>query len=234
MTTRQITARKLRTGFNVTAFMLLVLAFGEAANAFDTAPYFPLNAGATWRYVVTKTNGASASIQFDRFAIGTAVVNGAPPTIVNGTTVNIIRDTRENHLFYYTNDGNGVRQHGEFDPTLRVGSGPTLPATLTFTPPQISLLPSATLGVPVTSSGIASFEIQELQGLAIFPLRYTTTSTPETFETFTSLVSGFTYHNALRVRTITTLSGTIMINQRSVSVNGTEETIDWLVPTLGV
>ena len=231
MTVALSNVRTLRASFKFGLLVLFGTALASTAKSFDTAPYFPLGAGSTWRYVVTKKNGAATSIQFDRFAIGTTVVTGAPPTVVNGTTVNIVRDTRENHLFYYTNDSNGVRQHGAFDPTFNVGSGPTLPATFTFSPPQISLLQSATLGASVTSSGIANLE---LQGLATFPLRYTMTSTPEAFETLTSQVSGFMYHSALRVRTITTLSGTITVNQRSVSVNTMEEAIDWLVPTLGI
>ncbi|MBI2802614.1 MAG: hypothetical protein HYX63_20435 [Gammaproteobacteria bacterium] len=215
--------RKFRAGFKFSVFVVFATAFAFAAKAFDTAPYFPLSTDSAWRYVVTASDRHTPNTIFIRKEVGI--------TVFNDTPVHVVQDTLNNDEHYYTNDGNGVRDHGSFDPAVDAGSAGLVGATGTYLPPQILLLPNATLGVPVTSSGTLNFAIS---GIGTFPLSYTLTSTPEAFETVKSTVNSHTYRKVLRIRTVTTGSGTITIKGRSASLNLTTDETDWLVPTLGL
>src|SRR5205814_8740854 len=108
----------------------------------------------------------------------------------NNLSVMVLRDSTGEER-YYSNDANGIRQHGIFDPNVFIAGVGTVTATEIDSPPQVQASAEATLGVPVTSSGTATITYS---GLGTFPLNYSVTSTPQAFETVS--VPAGTFSNA--------------------------------------
>src|SRR5260221_1010400 len=120
----------------VYASVFLFALIANTSHAFSTAPYFPLTQGAQWTY-------SSSDGTFTQSILGVGVFNGAPVVVLGDS---------KGRRSYYTNDANGIRQHGEFDPNVSI-SGVTFQAIGILSPPQILANADATLGIPVTSSG---------------------------------------------------------------------------------
>lgn len=195
------------------ALALFALSCG-AAHAFSIAPYFPLSGGATWTY---RMNGTTTNI---RTMVGTR--------LINGSVVSVLRDSSGEES-YYTNDANGIREHGEFIPSFFVPGAGTYTATVTLSPPLLVAPSDVTLGVTSSGSGTATLLIS---GLGTFPLSATISSTAQGFE-LVSVPAG-SFNDALRARTITRVFGTITGPGGSATIDITQDETIWLVSGIGV
>jgi hypothetical protein len=153
--------------------LLALCLLAARAQAFSSAPYLPLPDGATWTYAV----GSG----------GTEVRTITGTTTVNGAQVKVMRDQAGNET-YLTNDASGVRLHGGLfvDPPAE---------TDTYAPPATILLPDATIGTPVSTSGLVSLFVE---GEGTFGVNYSSVSTALAIESTT--VPAGTFPNALHVR----------------------------------
>jgi virginiamycin B lyase len=97
--------------------------------------YFPLNDGSSWTYQVNGTTQTTHTV-----SPGTFLINNVPTKRIQES---------DGSQTYYTNDGNGIREHKEYDPAP--------PAfTMTLNPPFKMADSQSALGVPLNNWGTAS------------------------------------------------------------------------------
>lgn len=181
-----------------------------SAGIYSAAGYLPLvdNATKTWlRDGLTYT-----SIQLP----GTVLFNGA--------AVRQIQDSDDSTIGYYTNDANGIREHGYYTPSTYVpGIGDTS-ETLTLSPPLKVTDAQFSLGQTVNSLGTAAIT---WAGNPTFPLSYESTYTAVAFETITVPAGTF---KALRADYYLRIFGSVGTD---FYVNSTVQGSDWVVDGLG-
>ena len=191
--------------FNAVCASLLISVFVQAdAAAITAAEYLPLADGNSWTFSV------------DGFATQTVtVLPGA--TLINGVATKGLRDS-EGSIDYLTSDANGIRQHGEFDPSPPAG-------TLTFDPPVVYVQGTADVSDVVNTSGTVSFSLPSISTTP-FIFNYTDTAVVEAFETITVPAGTF---KTLRVRDTLHVFGT----SQGESLDITMVETDWNAKLIG-
>jgi hypothetical protein len=197
-----LSAAWLRIGAGVLG---VLLACG--AQALPPGPYFPLPDGATWTYSYSSPQADPPTWTQTESVVGSKTFNGA--------TVRIVRDNFGNE-FYYTNDAQGIRLHGQFFPD----PDPDLVETDTFNPPVPLAAPDAVIGTPVNGAGTLLAQV----GVEAFGIAYSSTATPIGFESVT--VPAGTFANALRLQ--------LTINFSFGELNWVQSVQVWLVPGIGI
>jgi hypothetical protein len=119
-----------------------------------TRPYFPIASGNFWTH---RVDGVCCVIT--TVLPGTTTIRGMPTTALHSSA--------DGYIQYFTNDSNGVRLHGEFDP----GTG----ITVAYNPPIVLAFASMTTGQTAYSNGIAETTVGDFSYSASFTLRDFTT-----------------------------------------------------------
>lgn len=190
-------------------FAMCAIWATENANAFGPSPYFPLAVGNSWTYTVDGVPGYTRSV------IGTQSISGI------STYVMTFSEGGQNYL---TNDTNGVREHGGYDPNLYVEGYGVFNVNSTFNPPLIYANPASQLGFAASSSGTYMLSIL---GIGTYPLTYTATSTPQAFEVVSTPLGKF---KALRVYTTTSVYGYV----GGAFISDFQTETNWVTKKLGV
>jgi hypothetical protein len=184
------------------SLVISVVVVAEAATIIS-AEYFPLTDGNTWTYSV------------DGFSIQAIVLPGTMP--INGVATKGLQDS-DGEIDYFTSDENGIRQHGDFDP-----SPPA--STATFNPPVVYVQGVTDISDVVNSSGTVSLSIPSVSATP-FVYNYTDTAVVEAFETVTVPAGTF---KTLRVRDTLHVFGT----SQGVPLDETFVETDWLARFIG-
>jgi len=142
-----------------------------AQGYFSTLGYLPLNGGNSWSY-----RGSDLSMVTRTVSQGVDELNGYGVKQIHGS---------DGSIWYFTNDGDGIREYGEVEGT----------DALYFNPPLQYAKAVTYLGERVNSTGTATYE-DLITGMQ-YPLTFSLSSTPEVIEQI-SVPSG-TY-DALRVK----------------------------------
>ncbi len=174
----------------------LVKSTTSISTAIELQPLIP---GTQWTYLVD-----NSFVNID------TVLNGV--FNINGSNTIGIQDS-ENDITYYTNDGNGLRQHRQQDPAND---------TLTFIPPVPILNAQPQLSETVNSSGTAQFNVSGIIG----NLSYNSSAEVQAVEAVT--VPFGTYTGVKVVLTIN-IFGTI----QGIPFNETETDTVWFVKDIG-
>jgi streptogramin lyase len=122
--------------------------------------YFPLNSGNSWTYEVTGSESITLTV-----APGVTRINGIDTKLIQSS------DGSRN---YFTNDSDGIRLHRQYDPTP-----PS--STVTFQPPIKLADTQSMFGLPLTTCGTASGNIDG----SPFSLAYCSYSTIQGLEKMT-------------------------------------------------
>jgi streptogramin lyase len=162
--------------------------------------YFPLNSGNSWTYEISGAGSITLTV-----APGVTNINGIDTKLIQSS---------DGSGTYYTNDSNGIREHRQYDP-----SPP--PLTITFQPPIKIADTQSMLGVPLTTCGTASGDIDG----SSFSLPYCNFSTIQGFEKVT--VPGGVF-NTIRIRSEISVEGDSFIDTNWVGyrVGVVKEVVD--------
>jgi virginiamycin B lyase len=144
----------------------------------DVSTYFPLSSGNSWTYQKNGAGGFTRTV-----SAGTYSINGVSTKRIQAS---------DGYQAYYTNDGNGIREHREYDPSTAT--------IVTFTPPLIFANAQSKLSLPLQSSGTAS----GTQGGYPFSFPYSCSSAIEALDLITVPAGNFW---AVRISTSVALGG---------------------------
>ena len=153
----------------------------------ELSGYFPLATGTTWTYQKNEVGGFTRSVA----------------SVANGIARILFSDGYE---MYMSSDANGIREHGEVDPTQ---------GTLSFSPPVVFADSQSAPGISTDGSGTASMNVYP------YSLGYASSSKVEGFETIT--VPAGTFRTAR-------LSTTVIFPSYGFSTSQT----NWVAPGVGV
>jgi len=189
--------------FNAVCASLVISIFVQAEAAVVTsAEYLPLADGNSWTYSV------------DGFSTDTVTVSPGT-TLINGVATKGLQHSG-GWMAYYTNDTNGIRQHGEFDPS----------GTLAFNPPVVYVPGTTDVSDVVNTSGTVTFSMPSISATP-FIFNYTNTAVVEAFETITVPAGAF---KTLRVRATLRIFGTSQDVPIDITLVGT----DWYAKLIGI
>ncbi len=186
---------------NDLAFITIVDPTGISIG-FDMSEFFPLDTGAQWTYRIDGNDFLPVTLNV---LAGTVNVNGA--------STKAVQDSSSGDTVYFTNDDNGLRQHR----LLTSGD------TATFNPPLKIADAQARIGQVITTNGTL---VLTVSGVGSFNLNFSAVSEVEAVENVTVPLANY---SALRIRTTSTVSGTI----RGIPINETEIDTVWLARHVG-
>jgi len=193
----------------VCARHLILLGLGllpNGAAAVSSAEFLPLAAGNSWSYV--RETGAHSYLHV------TAV-----PGTNDGSLVWTIQDLPENTEDYYSNDAQGIRNHGSYLPSFDLGGGQFTWARLAVSPPLLEAPPDVSPGQSVASTGAVSLTL----GISAtpYPLNYSFSNTFQGHETITvpaGIFRAFRAAGSLRIHgTLTGPGGTAVMDTTQTS-----------------
>ena len=113
--------------------MLVLLGYSHAQAATDSGPYFPVLSGIIWTYRLNGSSNFTTTVQ-----AGTVAINGV-------ATKAFLDD--DGFTNYFTTDVNGIRLHGQNDPSSGIN--------VAFVPPIKLVNAMTNVGQTVNSSGTA-------------------------------------------------------------------------------
>ncbi len=185
------------------SLVISVAAEAEAA-AITSAEYLPLADGNVWTYSVD-----------DLATLSVTVLPGMK--LINGVWTKELQQS-DGQVDYFTSDTNGIRQHGEFDPTPPSGS-------VIFSPPIVLVKAMTDLSDVVNTSGIASVSLPSISATP-FSYNFTATAVVEAFETIAVPAGTF---KTIRVRDTVRIFGT----SQGVPLDITLVETDWAARFIG-
>ena len=150
--------------------------------------YFPLYPGTVWEYLMNGWAPVTVTVQRN-----TALVRGAVTRVLRYTG-----GLRE----YYTNNSEGVRLHRQFQPHVYIQGLGYVDLAVTMIPPIPITERELVVGRTLSSSGIV--RTNDLPGIGVLTLPYTSDATVETLEDVTVPAGNFA---AVRVRVNLTIQG---------------------------
>ena len=151
---------------------------GEAVTS---VPYFPLQPGTRWRYLINGKSNQKVEVLHES-------------KIIRGNQTAVLYYPKDGSKEYYTNDARGIRLHRIFVPNVYIPGLGSVDISETFIPPMKLAEGLVEIGESCGSKGV--IETNSIPQIGVVRFRYNATFTLQGFDTVTVPAGSF---EALRV-----------------------------------